>query len=260
MSTTISSAAPRKVAPIRFQPMLPQPAHPGRSLLAWGVPAIILESAAAVLVIWVTAMGARVEPQPEETYHFVELTTEVSLPEPPPPPAAPQLLPSTPTVAPEVKGFQTLTVPTVILAEIPPPTLGQVTISAVDFTGQGIEGGRGGVEVVGEAAPPPVEAGPTFTPFTVAPYLKNGPAVARTLSREYPPTLRNAGIGAQVLLWLFIDERGRVQQTVVKTSSGFEQLDAAAMRVALTMEFSPALNRDRNVPVWVAVPVDFKVS
>ena len=149
--------------------------------------------------------------------------------------------------------------PSVTLTEIPPPVLGGLTISAADYTGEGRPGGFGGVAEVGTEAAP-VEAGPTFTPYTVAPWLKNTQQVARALQREYPPALRSAGIGAQVLIWLFIDDTGKVQQTVLKTSSGFESLDAAAMRVALLMEFTPALNRDRNVPVWVAVPVDFKVS
>lgn len=257
MSSTENRAAPQKLAPIRFQPVLPQPAHPGRSLLAWGVPAGVLEVLAALGVVWVTANAGQVQPPAEETY-YVELTTEVSIPEPPPPPEAPTLLPATAPAPPEVKGFQELAMPTTTLAEIPPPVLGSLTINARDFTGEGRPGGFGVVEAVADE--PPVEAGPTFTPYTVAPWLKNTQVVARALQREYPTTLRTAGIGAQVLIWLFIDETGKVQQTVLKTSSGFESVDAAAMRVAMLMEFTPALNRDRHVPVWVAVPVDFKVS
>ena len=106
----------------------------------------------------------------------------------------------------------------------------------------------------------PTDAAPAFTPFTVAPFLKNAREVTRTLAREYPPQLRAAAIGGRVLLWIFIDDEGTVEETLVKTSSGFEALDAAAMRVAMTMEFSPAVNRDRKVPVWVAMPVDFAVE
>ncbi len=247
-----------KVAPIRFQPLLPQPAHPGRSFLAWGVPAAIVEGLVAVTVIWVSANSVQVEPEPEATTYYVELTPDISLPKPPPPPEAPTLVPAMAAAPPEVKGFQELAMPTFTPAEIPPPTLGSLTIAA-DYTGEGLPGGFGGVERVG-TEPAPVESGPTFTPYTVAPWLKNTQQVARALQREYPGALRSAGIGAQVLIWLFIDETGKVQQTVLKTSSGFETLDAAAMRVAMLMEFTPALNRDRNVPVWVAVPVDFKVS
>jgi protein TonB len=216
-----------------------------------------VEGLLAVTVVWVSTKGVQVEPPAEETY-YVELTTEVSIPEPPPPPEAPTLVPATAPAPLEVKGFQELAMPTTTLAEIPPPVLGSLTINARDFTGEGRPGGFGGVEAVAEERP--LDSGPTFTPYTVAPWLKNTQVVSRALQREYPTTLRSAGIGAQVLIWLFIDETGRVQQTVLKTSSGFESVDAAAMRVAMLMEFTPALNRDRHVPVWVAVPVDFKVS
>jgi protein TonB len=209
-------------------------------------------------MIWTSMQAAPAEVPTEQTY-FVELTPDVSMPTPPPPPPPPEL--STASASAEAvveEGFLTLDLPNVILAEIPPPILGTMTIRAADFTGQGVEGGR--ARDAGDTLPPPVEAGPAFTPYTVAPFLRNAAEVARALRREYPSSLRDAGIGAQVLLWLFIDQTGRVQRTVVKTSSGFETLDAAAARVAMIMEFSPALNRDRNVPVWVSVPVDFKVS
>jgi TonB family protein len=257
MSTTQTLAGNPKVAPIRFQPVLPQPPHPGRSLLAWSVPAVTLEVAVALVTVWMTASQPRVEPEPTETYHFVELTPDVSVPKPPPPPEPPRLPPAPTAVEPmDLKGFLTLTIPAVTLAEIPPPDLGRTTISARDFTGEGFEGGRGGTEM----APAPEPAGPTFTPFTVAPRLENEREVARALEREYPTPLRYAGIGGQVLLWLFIDASGKVEETVLKTSSGFELLDAAAMRVAILMEFTPAINRDRRVAVWVAIPVDFEVT
>ena len=259
MSTTEGLVAPAKLRPIRFQPVLPQPAHAGRNLLAWSVPAAILEGLVAVAVIWVTANTVRVEPQAEETYRYVEITPDVSTPKPPPPPEAPTLVPASAPAPPEMAGFQELAMPTATLAEIPPPVLGGLTIKAIDYRGEGLAGGFGGA-LTTEPEPEPVEAGPTFTPYTVAPWLKNSREVARALQREYPTMLRSAGVGAQVLIWLFIDDTGKVQQTVLKTSSGFDSLDAAAMRVAMLMEFSPALNRDRNVPVWVAVPVDFKVS
>lgn len=259
MSGTENLQAHPKLAPIRFQPLLPQPAHPGRSLLAWGFPAAIAEGLVAVTVIWVSANSARVEPEAVETMYYVELTPDVSLPEPPPPPEAPTLVPTMAAAPPEMKGFQELAMPSAILAEIPAPVLGGLTIKAIDYRGEGLAGGFGGAATT-DPEPEPVEAGPTFTPYTVAPWLKNTREVERALQREYPTALRSAGIGAQVLIWLFIDETGKVQQTVLKTSSGFDSVDAAAMRVATLMEFTPALNRDRNVPVWVAVPVDFTVS
>jgi protein TonB len=117
---------------------------------------------------------------------------------------------------------------------------------------------------VEDLPPPPEEAAtdisaaPTFTPFTVSPEVKNRPEVARALEREYPPLLRDAGIGGQVMVWFFIDEQGLVQRTQVQQSSGHTALDNAALKVADIIEFTPALNRDRQVAVWIALPITFQ--
>ena len=116
-----------------------------------------------------------------------------------------------------------------------------------------------------EDLPPPPEdvtttdisAAPTFTPFTVRPSVKNRTEVARALEREYPPLLRDAGIGGSVNVWFFIDETGAVQRTQVDESSGHAALDAAAMKVADIIQFTPALNRDKRVPVWISLPITF---
>jgi protein TonB len=107
---------------------------------------------------------------------------------------------------------------------------------------------------------PTAAAGPRpFTPFSVAPRLINQPEVERVLLREYPPTLRDARVGGQALVWFLIDEEGRVQRTRLNRSSGHVQLDEAALRVAGVMRFTPAMNRDQRVAVWVSMPVTFRV-
>jgi protein TonB len=98
---------------------------------------------------------------------------------------------------------------------------------------------------------------PVFTPMTVAPDLLNRPEVERALVRNYPPLLRDAGIGGSSTVHFFIDENGRVLKRQMSTSSGYQALDEAAMAVAEVMRFSPALNRDRRVQVWVAIPIVF---
>jgi TonB family protein len=101
------------------------------------------------------------------------------------------------------------------------------------------------------------ETEPVFTPFTTPPRLTNQAAVNRELARNYPPLLRDAGIGGQTLLWFFIDETGRIRLTQINESSGYPGLDEAAARVAAAMEFAPALNRTRPVSVWVQIPIKF---
>jgi outer membrane biosynthesis protein TonB len=43
----------------------------------------------------------------------------------------------------------------------------------------------------------------------------------------------------------------------VQTSSGYAQFDAAAESIADDMEFSPAMNRDKPVGVWILQRIDF---
>ena len=78
------------------------------------------------------------------------------------------------------------------------------------------------------------------------------------MEREYPPLLRDAGIGGTVMVWFFIDEAGAVERTQVQVSSGHTALDNAALMVADIIQFTPALNRDRRVAVWIALPVTFQ--
>ncbi|MCY3548791.1 MAG: M56 family metallopeptidase [Gemmatimonadetes bacterium] len=111
-------------------------------------------------------------------------------------------------------------------------------------------GEAGGTEV-------DISAAPVFTPYTVKPDYVNGAEVMRALEREYPPLLRDAGIGGTTLVWFFIDETGVVQGQEVQTSSGHEALDQAALRVAPVFRFTPALNQDKPVPVWVQLPITF---
>ena len=118
---------------------------------------------------------------------------------------------------------------------------------------------------VEDLPPPPEEVGtdisaaPVFTPMTVRPEIKNVPEVIRAMEREYPPILRDAGIGGRVAVWFFIDEEGRVQDKRILETSGQAALDEAALAVADVYEFTPALNRDQRVKVWVQFTITFEV-
>ncbi|MEX0892939.1 MAG: M56 family metallopeptidase, partial [Gemmatimonadota bacterium] len=98
---------------------------------------------------------------------------------------------------------------------------------------------------------------PQFTPFERAPALQNRSTVERLLRSEYPAMLRDAGIGGSADVWFFIDEAGVVQEIQLKSRSGYDALDQAALRVAQQMEFTAASNRDKPVPVWVSLQIEF---
>ena len=120
---------------------------------------------------------------------------------------------------------------------------------------------------VDDLPPPPTDDGgtdlsaaPVFTPMTVRPEILNRSEVLRALMREYPPLLRDAGIGGTVEVWFFISENGTVTNSRISEPSAYTQLNEAALRVARVFQFSPARNRERMVPVWIRLPITFEVS
>ena len=114
------------------------------------------------------------------------------------------------------------------------------------------------VDDLDEEADP--SAAPRFTSMTVRPEIRNRGEVMEALMREYPPDLRDAGIGGQVVVWFYISETGQVLDRRISESSGHEQLDEAALNVADVFQFTPAMNRDERVQVWIQLPITFQVQ
>ena len=119
---------------------------------------------------------------------------------------------------------------------------------------------------VADLAPPPpdVEVDPSAQPVYVdrdtEPRLLNREELLRLLRELYPRSLREAGIGGEVMLWVWVDEDGNPGRSQVQRSSGREQLDSTAQAIAARMRFSPAMLLDKAVGVWIAIPVTFNVD
>lgn len=111
--------------------------------------------------------------------------------------------------------------------------------------------------------PPPATAGSTMTrtawtgPVSLGPRLQNRAEIERALESHYPALLRDAGIGGKVHVAFFVIDDGSVADRRISTPSKHPALDEAALAVADLMRFSPAMNRDRPVSVWVTFPVEF---
>ncbi len=110
--------------------------------------------------------------------------------------------------------------------------------------------------------PPPSEASrlqaaPAFTPYTVAPRLRDPERATQIVKEKYPLILQQAGIGGTVVVWAFIDEEGVVRNCQVHESSGLARLDYAAVEAVMEFTFEPALNYDVRVPVWIQMPIIF---
>lgn len=119
-----------------------------------------------------------------------------------------------------------------------------------------------------ENLPPPPEGAnlgdqPVFTPMEVRPEIKDLARARQIVERYYPETLRQAGIGGTVVIWAFIDEKGRIRNQKLYKGSGFSALDGAAIKALLEISrkigFTPALNRDKAVPVWIQQKIVFSV-
>ena len=165
-------------------------------------------------------------------------------------PATPLMPPPEIPIPPEPEPISRPASPVVTTADISE----DITIAPTTFEDNPVETLR----------PPTKEEAPSlidevaFTPMTVRPSLTNEREVQRALEREYPVILRDAGIGGTVIVQFFIDEEGTVLRTLVQTSSGHTSLDEAALRVANVFQFTPALNMDKVVPVWIAIPITFR--
>lgn len=105
-----------------------------------------------------------------------------------------------------------------------------------------------------------VTSQPAIRPYDTPPRLENAPEVQAALEEVYPAALKEAGVGGTVVLWMYVDEDGRVTNTVVKEGSGHSELDEAAESVAATMSFTPALNEGSPTDVWVAQSISFDPS
>lgn len=91
------------------------------------------------------------------------------------------------------------------------------------------------------------------------PRILNRSDVIQAIVREYPPSLRDRGIGGTVSVWFFVDAFGAVQDTRIRSTSSYQDLDDAALRVAEVVQFRPAESDGCSVPVWVAYPLTFEV-
>jgi len=100
---------------------------------------------------------------------------------------------------------------------------------------------------------------PGFTPFTVAPSITNRSEVVTAMNEFYPADLRDMGIGGTIRVYLFVTEEGVVSDVRIDESSGNAKLDDGALEVAKRFEFTPALNGDEPVAVWIAFPITFQV-
>jgi len=113
---------------------------------------------------------------------------------------------------------------------------------------------------------PPIDAAPlvaTAVPAAAAPalilprfdaaYLQNPPPT-------YPALARRLGEQGRVLLRVLVTADGTAERVELKTGSGAERLDRAALDAVKRWRFVPARQGDQAVSAWVVVPISFSLE
>ncbi len=220
-----------------------------RQMLGNGAFSIGFHAVAVTLAVYATLHAGEIV---DERIHTVAVTIQAQekpKEAPPPPPDQPA------TVNPPPRGFQTLSIPTTIPVDIPPPTA-NTSFNAADFSGVGVEGGIArGVE--GGTGPvitdqPYLEAVVEERPETVA---------GSCIQPSYPAILQQAGVEGRVLVEAVIDTMGRAERGSIRFVSSSHQLfEAPARATVQSCRFRPGRISGRAVRVRVQIPINFTIN
>jgi protein TonB len=210
----------------------------GRTLFGGSVPSLLVHALVIGGAVFATLCA-------RERTSAVAVDTSLVFLAPPPERQAP---PPPPALTVPLKGFQTISVPTLVPTVIPPVAL-QEHFDPKDFTGRGVEGGRAsglemGADHVYEASA-----------------VDEQPQLLAAPPPTYPALLREAGITGRVMLQAVIDTTGRVDPATVKVlhspNPGFEIPSRQWILKAL---FRPARLGGRLVRVLVNLPLDYSIA
>lgn len=185
----------------------------------------------------------------QRTVVMTEQKQEEEKKEEPPPPER------VTTVNPPPRGFQTLSIPTNIPIDIPPPSQ-DTRFDAADFSGVGVEGGVArGVEG---------GTGPVVTdqPYMEAVVEERPDVISNTcIQPRYPEILRQAGIEGRVTMEFIIDTLGRAERGSLRViNSAHDLFVAPARETVLSCRFRPGRISGRAVRVRVQQPINFIVA
>ena len=86
--------------------------------------------------------------------------------------------------------------------------------------------------------------------------VEKQPEVIKQIKPDYPEIARKAGIEGKVVVNALVGKDGKVEK--VGDISGPEVFREPAKAAALQWEFTPAIQNDRPVKVWVSIPFKFK--
>jgi protein TonB len=98
-----------------------------------------------------------------------------------------------------------------------------------------------------------IPASSVFTPYEVAPAPIVNP------SPDYPEMAKTAGVKGKVVVKVFVDKKGDVRQWEIMAAKpsglGFEE---EVLKVIQKWKFTPAIQQNNPVGVWIAIPFNFE--
>lgn len=120
---------------------------------------------------------------------------------------------------------------------------------------------RGGEELVAGLDGAPGEGTYELSGVDEPPQALNLSEFQRQMERNYPPLLRDAGVGGTVQVRFRVLEDGAVDATsITVVSSSHEQFNEATDRSVRRLRFRPATVAAKPVRVWVDFPVQWTVA
>ena len=99
----------------------------------------------------------------------------------------------------------------------------------------------------------------TFEDLPIPPVDAIKPQLIGDLDLEYPERMITIEAEGLVIVGAALDTFGRVFDTRVLKSSGFTELDNAAVEAVRKARFSPAMQHDKPLAVKISVPVRFSL-
>jgi len=210
-----------------------------------GAFSISLHAVVISLAVYATMHAKEVVRQVRHTFD-VTLQTQEKKAEPPPPKQ------ELATVVAPPKGFQTLSMPTNIPINIPPPSA-NTSFNASDFSGVGVEGGVArGIATNGPAVR-------TDQPYLESVVEERPERIAGPLP-HYPEILKQAGIEGHVVVEAVIDTTGHAERGSIRILSStnplFEQPSKEAVAAST---YRPGKISGRSVRVRVQIPINYSV-
>jgi protein TonB len=98
---------------------------------------------------------------------------------------------------------------------------------------------------------------PDFVPYDTPPRPLNLDEIKRRT--PYPEVARRLGIEGTVYLKLLLDKEGNVKK-VKLLKPLYLDLDRIAMKMAKELRFTPAMQRDMFIAVWISFPYKFSLE